>query len=178
MAVETEIKLELDEPSRLHALSSFECVTPRQFEDNTLFDKDQQLASKSQVMRLRRYGDSWTLTFKGPAKLNRQGIKKRTEHECEVSDGQAARAILEGLGFAPSFRYQKYRTTYRARNTLIMVDETPIGLYVELEGPEDEISEWIRALKWSDLKTVRESYVHLYLKRRGPDDPPDMVFSS
>ena len=33
------------------------------------------------------------------------------------------------------FRYQKYRESYRWRDVEIVVDETPIGTFLEIEGP-------------------------------------------
>jgi len=95
-------------------------------------------------------GASALLTYKGPAPSGRASestraaspYKIREEHEMRVSDVQEAGRIIEGLGFQPCFRYEKFRTSYqlpRMRNLKVEIDETPIGLFLELEGPRGQI---------------------------------------
>jgi adenylate cyclase class 2 len=103
-------------------------------------------------------GFSALLTFKGPVRAPLRGAKRaaekigkkhrgpaykiREEHEIRVSDHEGVSRIIERLGFRPCFRYEKFRTTYRLpgiRNLKVEVDETPIGLFLELEGPGREI---------------------------------------
>jgi len=71
----------------------------------------------------------------GPTKLEE-------EIEVEVAEAGNLAKNFEGLGLGGWFRYEKYRTTFRllaskawAKGLLIELDETPIGTFVELEGP-------------------------------------------
>jgi len=89
---------------------------------------------------------------------NRAHHKVREEIELEVSDAKALATIFEGLGMSRWFQYEKFRTTFglRASNAwaaglLIELDETPIGVFLELEGPANAID---RAAKASDLKSA------------------------
>jgi adenylate cyclase class IV len=42
--------------------------------------------------------------------------------------------IIESLGYVLQFTYEKYRTTYFIDDAYIMLDELPDGLFVEIEG--------------------------------------------
>jgi adenylate cyclase class 2 len=58
----------------------------------------------------------------------------RTEIEFTVDDYEKANHFLEALGFEKSFLYEKYRTIYELDELHIMLDETPLGSFVEIEG--------------------------------------------
>jgi len=110
----------------------------REFEDNVLFDlPDRQLTTRGRLLRLRRVGERAVLTFKAPVEgVHRHKVK--TEHETAVADPDAMLRILSDLGFEPVYRYQKFRSTFRLDAVEAVVDETPLGTFVELEGlPED-----------------------------------------
>ena len=62
-------------------------------------------------------------------------MKSRPEIEVVVADADAAQPVLEALGYRKVFRYQKYREAFRWRDAEIVVDETPIGTFLEIEGP-------------------------------------------
>lgn len=118
--------------------------TPRTFERNTLYDTpDRRLRSHQSILRVRNYGGKWKVTHKclptnhDPAARH----KHRDETETSVQDGEALGHIFTQLGYAPAFVYEKWRTEYADATGHCVVDETPIGVYAELEGPE----EWIDA---------------------------------
>jgi adenylate cyclase, class 2 len=141
------------------------------------------------------------LTFKGPvsgrnvdspsAKRSANdrrfggGHKVREEVELEIQNGKAMGTILARLGMQASFHYEKYRTTFRipesirwARGLLIELDETPIGNFVELEGPSRAIDRTAKLLGFSKDEYVVTNYLRLYAeecKRRG-EKVGDMVF--
>ncbi len=131
-------------------------------------------------------GFSALLTFKGPVGAPRRGAKRasekigkkegapaykiREEHEIRVSDQEEASRIIEGLGFRPCFRYEKFRTTYRLpgiRNLKLEVDETPIGLFLELEGPGREIDRAAARLGFGRAEYITKSYGALFMEERG-----------
>jgi adenylate cyclase, class 2 len=126
------------------------------------------------------------LTFKSPPEELAMGKvwpsgdrrhKVREEIETELVDGETVQRIFEGLGLRGWFRYEKYRTTYVlparhawAKGLLIEMDETPIGTFVELEGPGEAIDRAAKELGYSPRDYVVKNYLVLYLdecKREG-----------
>jgi len=176
---EIELKLAIPDPSQLTPLlGRYELVKPRHFEDNMVFDRGGELRNSSCVLRLRQAGETWLITFKGAQETDSSGIKSRPEYETAVADGVAARKLIESLGYDLVFRYQKYRTVYRIGDLEIMLDETPMGHFIELEGPREQIAVERSRLGLDQSPGIRESYIELYLHRRMPSDPPFMVFPS
>jgi adenylate cyclase, class 2 len=187
MRPEIEIKLALREPratrARLAELG-FRRVSRRSFERNTLFDyPDRRLRNADSLMRLRLEGRRSQLTFKGP-RAGHGRFKERPEIETDVKDGPEAGRLMEALGLRVVFRYEKWRTLYRRRgdpeHAEVAYDETPIGTYLELEGPRRWIDEAARALGFGRREYITASYGRLYLEwcqARG-QEPSDMIFAS
>jgi adenylate cyclase class 2 len=180
--IETEIKLAVPgvEPARgLLRRAGFRVHKRRLFEDNVILDTPgRKLRQAGTLLRLRRAGRAVILTFKGKATSGRH--KSREEWEVELGDDTAFTAIAERLGFEPAFRYQKYRTEYRqpGRSGIATLDETPIGIYLELEGSPAWIDRTARRLGFGDRDYITASYGRLYLEwcqERGRE-PADMVF--
>jgi adenylate cyclase class 2 len=180
---ETEVKLPVSDVAaarrKLRALG-FERDTPRLLERNVLFDTpDQALRRSARILRLRSKGRNWWLTYKArPQEATRH--KTREEVEIRTAQGPELAVILTRLGFQPSFEYQKYRTEYRragARGHLLL-DETPIGNYLELEGPPGWIDRTAQELGYRAEDYVLESYGALYLAwcARQGRAPAHMVF--
>lgn len=176
---ETEIKLALSGTvslrRRLRQLR-FRVRQRRSFERNTLFDTARRtLRRRGCMLRLRSVNGRHWLTFKGPAERLR-GYKVRVEFEAELSGAPAAQAILAGLGLRPVFRYEKFRTVYtgrgRWRGGEVMLDETPIGAFVELEGSRRWIRRLAQALGAGPRAFITKTYAALYAdwcqRRRRP----------
>ena len=111
--------------------------------------------------------------------------KVRDEIEAQVTDSANLIKIFEGLGMRGWFRYEKYRTTYQlpatkswARGLLIEVDETPIGTFVELEGPPAAIDRAAAELGYSKRDYILTNYLALYAEdcRRKGQQPQNMLF--
>ena len=143
--VETEIKFHVaDKTSLEHQLRStgFRLVTPRNFESNVLYDTPaRDLRNKRELVRIRNYAGKWLLTHK---RIPDSGIgedrhKHRIETETQVSDGESLSQVFLSIGLVPAFRYEKWRTEWADDRGLCVVDETPIGIFAELEGE----AEWI-----------------------------------
>jgi adenylate cyclase, class 2 len=185
---ETEIKLKISDARgikrRILALE-FRISEPRHLERNFLFDfADLHLRAMSSVIRLRLEGKCSLLTFKGPP-VGSAVYKIRREIETEVQDGEHLREILESLGLREVFKYEKYRTTFAPRRKskggsgLIVLDETPIGRFLELEGPKRWIDATARGLGYTRGDYITASYVSLYFARcqEGGKKPGNMVFN-
>jgi len=170
---EIEIKLPFDSPSaareRVATLGAKE-RTPRQFEDNVVFDRDDlALKRAGMVLRLRTKGDRSLLTLKTPVQGEFRH-KVRNEDETTVGDAGATAQLLHHLGFTPYWRYQKYRTVYALGDLEICLDETAIGCFVELEGPPEQIDDAAARLGFTPEQYVRETYRTLHerdAQRRG-----------
>src|SRR5262249_24518234 len=104
-AVETEVKFRVGDIRSLTAMlrgAGFQIITPRTHEMNTLYDlAGHPLRNKGAILRVRKYGERWTITFKGRARLGR--YKSRPEVETTVEDGKSVMTILESAGFMPTF---------------------------------------------------------------------------
>jgi adenylate cyclase class 2 len=118
------------------------------------------------LLRLRVAGSIATLTFKGPPAKGR--YKSRFESETPVSDPDACREILHRLGFRQVFRYEKYRTEYVRLDDhgVVALDETPIGVFFELEGPPAWIASTAQLLGFGIRSYISESYIALHLSNR------------
>ncbi|MEX2261682.1 MAG: class IV adenylate cyclase [Bryobacteraceae bacterium] len=163
---ENEIKLSIPSPQaarRRIRQAGFQLVHPRTFESNTVFDTPGSgLLARGELLRVRRFGKQVVLTHKGPAHTGKH--RTREETEVELSDAAAFERILRRLGFHPVFRYEKYRTEYAkpGEHGMILVDETPIGAFLELEGGPRWIDRTARALGFSEADYITKSYGGLY----------------
>jgi adenylate cyclase class 2 len=171
---ETEIKLAVPDPKtarRLLTAAGFRVSLRRVFEANTVFDTpERSLRQAANLLRVREAGGTATVTYKGPPVAGRH--KSREELEVEMTDAAAMAAILARLGFQPTWRYEKYRTEFRQprRAGVAMLDETPIGVYLELEGTAPWIDRTARHLGFLETDYITSSYARLYLEwcgRRG-----------
>src|SRR5487761_481891 len=185
---ETEIKLPVENPRSIQrklAQAGFKRVKPRQFERNLLFDfPDRRLYKSRCLLRLRFTNGDSLLTFKGPPRLSKW-YKVRDESETSIEAGEQLRAILESMGLKVFYRYEKYRTTFapcsRSKfggSATVVFDETPVGSFLELEGPELWILTTARKLGFDTKDFITSSYASLHRqlwKMRGRE-PGDMIF--
>lgn len=161
--LEQEVKLEFDDVEaarRLVQATGARLVVSRRLLDDLLFDTpDQQLRKAGKALRIRRDGTNGILTLKGPVQAGT--VKTREETETGV-DPAAAEAVLRGLGFRRWFRSQKYREEYVLGACRVMIDETPIGVFLELEGSPEAIERAAAALGRSPVDYRLESYPRLF----------------
>jgi adenylate cyclase, class 2 len=181
MADEVEIKFRIDDLKRVQQRlreAGFREQTPRTHEMNTLYDRDGELRSKGQLLRLRDYGGKWTLTYKAKAVNARH--KTREELETEVCDGEQMERIISALGYQPSFRYEKFRSEWTDGNGHVVLDETPIGDFGEIEGKPEWIDQIARKLEITDNKFITQSYTELFFEwqRKTGSDAHEMTFAA
>ena len=160
MPIEIEKKYRLTQKRRvaverrLHEIGA--SSKPVEFEENTLY-RGGRLELGGSALRLRRVGARAILTFKQrlPSKSS---IKHQQEEETEVTDAEAAHAILTALGFRPALVYEKRRTRWHLGRAEIVIDELPFGLFMEIEAAEREITRVEALLGIEHLPAVMETY--------------------
>jgi adenylate cyclase class 2 len=184
---EIEVKLRFgDLGAFARAGISLEIETARHFEDNWLLDSpDNHLGARAAILRVRSAAGKGAITYK--EKVDEEPasqFKKRIEIETTVEDPESAVAVFERLGYRKWFRYQKYRTVYRATlpdesKLQVMFDETPLGAFVELEGEEEIIARAVGLLGTPPEEYALESYIAIQAEdcRRRGIPLEDMTFA-
>jgi adenylate cyclase, class 2 len=179
---EIEIKFRV---ANLKALSrklldaGFRRETPRTREMNTLYDlPGAKLRKNKELLRLRQYGEVWRLTHKSGSEIGRHS--SRVELETAVDDGKKMEAILRALGYSPSFRYEKFRAEWTDGKGQVVVDETPIGNFCEIEGSPRWIDATAKKLGVSRDHYIMKNYATLFAewKRETKRRAEEMTFKS
>jgi adenylate cyclase, class 2 len=184
----TEIEVKLPVPDRRAMLRLLQKLKARGgvrvHEMNTLYDTPEgALASAGRLVRIRllhaatlrpsskserRAPLGAVLTYKGPVTTPQDALYKiREEHEVRVKDGEALARVFQGMGLQPRFRYEKYRTTFRlpaVPGVLVELDETPVGDFLELEGPTASIDRAASALGYASADYIVKSYGQLFIE--------------
>jgi adenylate cyclase class 2 len=137
------------------------------------------LRRRGQLLRLRRYGEIWTLTHKAQADTGGRH-KLRIEREVRVDNGVALAGILQALGFAPVFRYEKFRSEWGDEHGHVVLDRTPIGNYGEIEGQARWIDALARRLHIETKDYITDSYMELFnhWKKCNRSQATEMTFSA
>ena len=191
-AAEIELKFPVADTAALESRLlqlGFHLETPRTFEHNTLYDTPvRDLRLRHQILRLRQYGSLCTVTHKRqpdqsePVDTTR--YKVRIETETTVAEGPAFAEILQQLGYTPVFIYEKYRSEWsQAISTEVtahlVIDETPIGTYAELEGPPAWIDRTVIQLGLDPSTCLTDSYGKLFLdwKQRTGNPAENLTFA-
>ncbi|HEY2236872.1 MAG TPA: class IV adenylate cyclase [Candidatus Angelobacter sp.] len=181
---EVEIKFRIDDIEAFTAslpTAGFRLITPRTHEMNTLFDQPgAKLRRRGALLRLREYGSRWTLTYKDRSRKQSGRHKSRREIETQVENGEAMGRIIEAIGFSPSFRYEKFRSEWADSTGHVVIDETPIGNFGEIEGPATWIDLTAKRLNVSVKSYLKESYAELFAgwKRKTRSKANEMTFKA
>ena len=193
---EIEVKLRVADLSALvRGLKGFGAeLHGRVLEQNTLYDTPSaDFRNRGRLLRLRIEtpapskllpggASSAVLASKAPVpKFSRRSrYKERLEREIEVQSPKRWPAVLRAIGLRPSFRYEKYRTTFRLPGLHVDLDETPVGIFLELEGSPRAIDRVARALGYAPREYINGTYWDLYAadcRRRGRK-PTNMLLSA
>jgi adenylate cyclase class 2 len=181
-ALETEVKIAVrgarEARTSLRA-AGFLLRRRRVFESNTIYDTTTgALRRQRHLLRIRTAGRDVLVTFKGAPLPGPH--KRRPEYEFNAASAEDAARVFAALGFAPFFRYEKYRTEFERPDEpgFVTLDETPIGVFLELEGPPAWIDRTARLLGFSRDDYITLSYAALYLewRRAMPTPAAHMVF--
>ena len=164
--LEIEIKLPLPSlaglASRLEA-AGFQLRHPEAQETSVLWDRAGTLRGADSALRLRRYGETATLTWKGPRQPD-PILKIRPEVETAVADPEAMAGILTALGFEPAFTMVKRRSLWGRGDLEACLDDAPFGCFIELEGSREEIQQALVELDLTGLPPETRSYATLFLE--------------
>ncbi|HKH98699.1 MAG TPA: class IV adenylate cyclase [Candidatus Sulfotelmatobacter sp.] len=164
MQREVEIKFRVTDLrvlTRKLRAAGFRLLTRRTHEMNTLYDlPGEVLRARKELLRIRKYGPAWTLTHKSGT--TRGHHSSRIELETVVADGKKMDAILRALGYTPSFRYEKFRAEWSDGKGHVVVDETPIGNFCEIEGPPRWIDATAKKLGVSAADYITKNYATLF----------------
>ena len=176
--IEREIKYQVEDfyPYRKQLLGQGAKRQSSFLEDNIVFDDEgESLKREAKLLRLRR-SDTVTITFKKP--VDRTRFKIMEEYEIEVSDFDEAEKIINSLGFRKVFRYQKRREVFTLHDTHILLDETPIGNYIEIEGTEEHILKLSKGIGLEPEQGSSKNYMELYREYCAQNNlkPTDMLF--
>lgn len=173
---EIEVKIKIDNLKELK--DRILKLNPKQegksFDEDVYYDyDDRRIRNADKVFRLR---NNKIVAFKGPQTGKK--VMDREEIEMEV-DGDKFREIMSKLGIKPIRKKQKYRETFKFDEGEVLIDETPIGNYLEIEGPEEFIINMTKKLGFSEKDHIIKTYSQLgreyYKKKKVPFDG-NMVF--
>ncbi len=180
--VEIEVKFHVPEADSMRELILGTGATPcgRVFETNIRFeDGAKSLKAQGMLLRLRR-NDQVTLTFKSAPARSDKDFKINREFEVKVDDFSVCKAILEGLGFHAEQIYEKWRETFALKDTNLLIDTTPYGVLLEIEGQKGDIRNIAErlGLKWE--QRILLNYLEIFEIIRREEDLPfnDMTFDN
>lgn len=165
MAKEIEIKFRISSPHRIRRrLKELGAESHgKSFEDNLLFDtKEGRLRKRDEMLRVRTAGGKKTLTFKG-GRDKKGRLKSREEIETLIEDEpEKLVKLFEGIGFAVAGRYQKERETWSYKGAEVLIDRTPMGWFVEIEGSPGAIRKVAAGLGLDMDKGTAADYLELW----------------
>jgi adenylate cyclase class 2 len=180
--LETEVKFYLSDIQSIR-----KCISDlgaqsrgRFFERNLRFeDKQKSLKNKKLLLRLRR-DNTTTLTIKSPLAEGDKQFKKMKEMEVEVSHFDTMNHILQALGFHCEQIYEKWRETLVLEKTHFCLDCMPFGNFLEIEGQEENIKNYVSRLGLPWSKRILLNYLEIFeiLKSKKKLDFRDVTFDN
>src|SRR5215210_2270520 len=166
--LEREVKLRFSSAEEARNAVIATGATPlhgRRLQEDALLDtEEEELRRRRCVLRVRVENGKSRLTFKGPVQPSM--MKLREEVETVLGDGEVLIRVFEELGLHTWFRYQKYREEFAHEDVIVAVDETPVGIFVEIEGSESGIDAMAATLGRSPSDYIVDSYRGLFLQQR------------
>jgi len=178
--IEREVKLPFESAEAARAAVLAIGATPlhgRRLQEDCLLDTiNEDLRRRRSALRVRQDGGRCLLTFKGP--VQPAAVKVREEMETIVADGVLLIRILGELGYHVWFRYEKYREEFALDDCIIAIDETPVGVFVEIEGGDRGIAAAAELLGRGPGDYVFDSYRGLFVRHceQLGIQPTDMLF--
>ena len=178
--LEREVKLSFDSADAAREAVLAAGATPlhgRRLQEDALLDTaGDSLRERGCCLRIRMENGKSRITFKGP--VQHSPMKLREEFETLVGDGVLLLRVFEELGYRVWFRYEKYREEFSHEDVTVAIDETPVGVFVEIEGTESGIMTMAAAMGRRQSDYILDSYRGLFLRHCDALGLPgaDMVF--
>ncbi len=179
--IETEVKFRIGDAGemnrKLEALGAKLVRSGR--ESNIKYDRDGELSRKKELLRLRSYAGECDITHKRKPANTPSDLKVRVETIVHVGSFDAARKLLEALGYRKAWVYEKDRHIWELSGVEVMVDVLPlIGNFVEIEGTREEIEKTASSLGLSMKHASVTTYSQEYEAYRRENNLPfqDLVF--
>lgn len=152
------------------------------FERNEVYDDAEgSFKARGILVRLRTAGELSTLTLKRPADSQAEsGMKVREEHETQVDNPDAVRALLHSTGLRVALRYEKIRETWVMQDVHILLDIMPFADVVEIEGDTEKVEAVIQVLQLGNAERSAASYHELqrqFRKQFGMPAGDDFTFA-
>ena len=138
-------------------------VRSRRLQNDRFLDTPElHLGSAKLALRLRREPDLTTITYKGVP----QGgpVKTREEIESTVGDADALELLFSRLGFTERWRFEKHREDYALGDAKVFIDDTSVGVFVEIEATPELIETTAALLGKTPADYLLSSYRSLAVK--------------
>jgi len=174
--LEIEVKLKLDgiDIIKDKLLNLGFCIlVPFAYERNTIFDDAKKsLKEKRIVLRIRNSNGQKTLTLKLPPLDSENSevykVKQEVEADLKYAKKNEVFELFNKLDLKPFFKYEKFREIYQSPDKLsiVTIDVTPVGNYMEIESTPEEIDRWAAQLGFAQSDYITDSYYTLFLKAK------------
>jgi len=167
LEIEAKIKVENLDPyaQRLKLLGLH--LHRQYIQRDYFFDRpDRTLTNADCGLRLRIQADDKNqqimLCHKGPRAAD-ASFKRRPEIEFTVDDLNAARELIEALGYELTIAFEKRRFQWLLDECSVCLDEViEIGYFIEIEGPSDDaVAHALAQLQLADQPHITQSYAAL-----------------
>ncbi|MBE8538752.1 class IV adenylate cyclase [Geoglobus acetivorans] len=169
--MEVEIKFRIPDPEKIERVlrDRAEFVIEKIEHDYYFNHPCRDFRETDEALRVRKDVEGVTLTYKGK-KIDSE-TKTREEFKVKLDNFEAARKILEKLGFRKAGEVVKRRKIYRDGDVIICLDHLDgIGSFVELEIESDDVEEAKRRVfRYAEMlglggeKSIRKSYLEMVL---------------
>lgn len=130
------------------------------FERTVRFDTPAKKLEKNGLFLRTRTGFKNVITLK--QKVDNKKFREREEIEFEISEPEKMKTILEKLGFTKIKIMEKYREKWELKNTEIVIDNLPMGNFIEIEGEEKDIKKVVKILELDFKNGIISTYWDLW----------------
>lgn len=161
--IEKELKFKITDPSLIikNLLDNGAVILNQSKEKTIRFDTPNLDLEKKGVFIRVREGSKKTITLKEKIGDN-YDFKARKETEFQIEDIDNMKYILEKIGLTYIRIFEKYRINLSYKNTVISIDELPFGLFLEIEGEDNDLITVVNDLKLDINQKILGTYWDIF----------------